>query len=237
MCFHNSMNKNAQQLADRYGRKTDIAEIYRDIIDERYHVNAFSNPLCYAVTDSDELQAYYWGLIPFWERSQEGADHIRRMTYNAKSETVFEKPSFREPIRTKRCLIPSTGYFEYHHNEDKTTTPYFIFLRNQQVFSMAGIHDSWTNPATGQIINTFSIITTQANLLTSEIHNGGKSPHRMPVILSSEDEKTWLDNSLNKNGIIELMKPFRFDKMDAYPITNDFIKMQPNDPKIIDQIY
>lgn len=236
MCFHNSMSAKAQKLASRYGLKTDIVEIYENILNERYHVNAFSNPLCYVVTDSDELQAFNWGLIPFWEKTLKDAEKVRTMTYNARSESIFEKPSFREPIKSKRCIIPSTGYFEYHHNTDKSTTPYYIFLRSQEIFSMAGIYDTWENKENGDIYSTFSIITTDANSFTAKIHNGGKNPHRMPVILSKEDEKNWIDPHLPKEDIIELMKPYNPEDMNAYTIDRNFLKKHPNDPGIIEKL-
>jgi len=229
------MSAKAQKLASRYGLKTDVVEIYKDILNERYHVNAFSNPLCYAVTDSDELEAFYWGLIPFWEKTLKDAEKVRTMTYNARSETVFEKPSFREPIKSRRCIIPSTGYFEYHHNTDKSTTPYYIFLKSQEIFSMAGIYDTWEDKENGDIYSTFSIITTEANPLTAKIHNGGKNPHRMPVILSREDESKWIDRNLSREDVIELMKPYKEGDMDAYPINSNFIKKNPNDESIIEK--
>ncbi|WP_029905286.1 SOS response-associated peptidase [Prevotella sp. 10(H)] len=235
MCFYISMNKNAQTLASRYGLKTDILESYQDILNEHYQINAFTNPLCYVVTNSEELHAFNWGLIPHWERTPQDADKIRAMTYNARSESIFEKPSFREPIRSKRCLVPSTGYFEYHHNADSSTTPYFIYLKNTEIFSIAGIYDSWKNPANGDIINTFSIITTEANSFTAEIHNGGKNPNRMPVILSPMDEKQWIDSSLNREGIIELMKPYDASLMDAHAVRRDFLKLDTRDERVIER--
>lgn len=236
MCYHYSMFADSQKLASHYKLKTDLVKIYEDILKGRYHINAFSNPLCYTVTESNELQTFYWGLIPFWEKTLEDAEKVRTMTYNARSETIFEKASFKEPIKSKRCLIPSTGYFEYHHNTDKSTSPYYIFLRGQEIFSMAGIYDTWENKQNGDIYSTFSIITTDANPLVSEIHNGGRNSHRMPVILSRKDEKQWLETNLTKEDIKELMIPFDAGLMDAYRIDNNFIKKHPNDESIIEKI-
>ncbi len=127
MCFHNSLSKKVSSLAARYGRKTDIVEIYRDILDEQYHVNAFNFPLYPIITASDEIQVYRWGLIPFWVKSEEDAGEIRKMTLNARADTLFQKPSFRESVRRKRCLIPSTGYFEWRHEKNKKI-PYYIYI-------------------------------------------------------------------------------------------------------------
>lgn len=229
------MSKKAQEVAARYGRKTDIIEIVKEIIEEKYHINAFTNPDCAVITSDEEIQDFKWGLIPFWAQDEEKAKGIRKMTYNARSETIFKLPSFREPILKKRCLIPSTGYFEYHHNEDESTTPYYIYLPDEEIFSMAGIYDVWHDKETGEILQTFSIITTDANKLTGEIHNGGKNARRMPVILSKADEEKWLDPKLAKEQIEALMKPFDTKLMDAYAIQSNFIKKNPKDKTILEK--
>lgn len=229
MCFHNSMSAKAIKLAARYGRKSDIVEIYRDILDEQYHVNAFNYPKFPIITESDEVQVFNWGLIPYWTKDRNSADEIKRMTLNARADTIFEKPSFREPIMKKRCLIPSTGYFEWRH-EAKKKIPYFIFLKDEPIFSMAGIYDSWLDKETGEEKRTFSIITTDANPLTDYIHN---TKHRMPAILSKEEEEIWLDASLSKTDIESLLNPYEAAMMDAYIIENDFIKKASTDPSIL----
>ncbi len=233
MCFHNSMNKRVRDLASRYGRRTDLLEITRDIINEQYRISAYSHPLCAIVTADEEIQAFHWGLIPFWTKDLKSAKEILKGTINARSETLFEKPSYRSLIRRKRCLIPSTGYFEHHHNEDKTTTPYFIYLKEQEIFSMGGLYDEWLNPETGEVVKTFTQITTPANKLTGAIHNGGKNPYRMPLIFSKEEEEKWLDPGLSKEAIIAMMHPFPERKMSAYTINNDFLKKPSTDQSII----
>lgn len=229
MCFHNSMNAKAIKLAARYGRKSDIVEIYQDILDEQYHVNAFNFPKYPIITQSDEVQVFNWGLIPFWTKNEKSADEIKRMTLNARADTIFEKPSFREPIMKKRCIVPSTGYFEWRHEGTKKI-PYFIYLKDEPIFSMAGIYDRWLDKETGEERDTFSIITTGTNPLTDYIHN---TKHRMPAILSKEDEEKWLDTSLSKTEIEVLLKPYEVDKMDAYVIESDFIKKMPTDSTIL----
>lgn len=232
MCFHNSMSAKAVKLAARYGRKSDIIEIVQDIISEQYHVNAFNFPKYPIITDSDEVEVFNWGLIPFWVKTEEDAEDIRKMTLNARADTIFEKPSFREAILRKRCIVPSTGYFEWHHEGGKKI-PYYIFLKDQPIFSMAGIYDTWLNKETGAEHSTFSIITTDANPLTDYIHN---VKHRMPAILSPEDEERWLQPDLSKAEISSLLKPYDADLMDAYTIDNDFIKKAPTDPSIINRV-
>lgn len=227
------MSKKAKELAARYGRNLSIVEIAEKIIkeQEQYRVNAFSFPEYPIITPDSEVQSFRWGLIPFWVKDEKQADEIKRMTLNARADTIFQKPSFREPIMKKRCIVPSTGYFEWRHEGDKKI-PYYIYVKEEPIFSMAGIYDSWMDKATGEVVNSFSIITTDANPLTDYIHN---TKHRMPAILSQEDEEKWLDPSLMKSEIEQLLLPFPSDRMDAYIIDNDFLKKPGNDPAILDK--
>ena len=233
MCFYNSMSKKAQQLAARYGRKSDIIEIAKEILEEQYRQAAFTNPDCAIVTTSEELEVRKWGLIPFWCKTEEDAEKMRKFTYNARSETVFELPSFRGPILSKRCIVPSTGYFEWRHETDGTKTPYFIFVKDLEIFSFAGVCDSWHNKQTGKVINTFSILTTQANELTGFIHNNPKTGNRMPVILEPEQEERWLDPALKRPEIASLLRTFDAERMDAHTIKSDFLKRNPKDSSIL----
>lgn len=232
MCFHNSMSKKARELAARYGRKSDVVEIVQDIINEQYHINAFSFPWCPIVTRSEELQVFNWGLIPHWIKSASDAQQIRTMTLNARADTLFIKPSFRESINKRRCLVPSTGYFEWRHEKNKKQ-PYCIFVKEEAVFSMAGIYDTWIDPITGEQQTTFSIITTEANPLASYIHN---TKMRMPAILAPQDEEGWLHPGLTKTEIEQLLIPFDAELMDAYKINNDFLHKSSTDRSILKAI-
>jgi len=229
------MNRSIRSLARRYGRKSDIIEIAQDIISKQYHVNAFTFPPTPVITRDEEIQLYDWGLIPFWTKTEEDAKNIRQFTLNARAETLFSKPSFREPVRHRRCLIPSTGYFEWHH-EGKQKTPYYIFLKDEKIFSIAGIYDVWRNPVTGKDHYTFAMITTGANSLTGAIHNGGKNPHRMPAILTLEEEELWLNPTLTEKEIGSLLQPVNEKRMDAYIIENNFLRKNPEDPSIIKRV-
>lgn len=228
------MSAKATKLAARYGRNLSVVEIAEKILkeQEQYRVNAFNFPDCPIVTAEQELQNFRWGLIPFWVKDEKQADEIKRVTLNARANTIFQKPSFREPIRSKRCLVPSTGYFEWRHEGDRKI-PYYIYLKDESIFSMAGIYDEWLEKKTGEIIKTFSIITTEANPLTDYIHN---TKHRMPAILNQEDEEKWLDPKLEKSDIEQLLLPFPADLMDAYVIDRDFLKKPVDDPTILDKV-
>lgn len=232
MCFHNSMSAKATKLAARYGRGLSVVEIAEKILEEqKYHANAFNFAPYPIITSAPHVQFFNWGLIPSWTRSEKEAEDIRKFTINSRADTAFDKPSFREPILRRRCLVPSTGYFEWRHEEGKKI-PYFIFLPGEEIFSMAGIYDIWHNKETGEDLSTFSIITTEANSLTDYIHN---TKHRMPVILPKENEKDWLNPLLSKEDISSLLVPFEANLMDAYVIRNDFLRKRADDPSILDK--
>ena len=233
MCFYNSQSKRVLDLAKRYGRKTDILEMVQEILDEQYKITAFANPYSAIITSNPSIQVAKWGLIPAWIKSEEEAGKIRKMTINARSDTVFELPSFRVPILKKRCLIPSTGYFEYHH-EGKNAIPYYIFLKNEDIFSLGGLYETWLNPVSKELLQTFTVLTVPANELCAKIHNGGKTPFRMPLIIDKVNEEQWLDSSLNADDIKSFLLPFDSHKMDAYPISKDFLKKSPMDSSIIE---
>lgn len=249
MCFYNSMSKRALALAKKYGKKTDVVEIYKEIIEEKRRngelvedatenascITAFPRKNhrgeaiykdCSIITADDQIQVMQWGLIPDWiylksdsptdvEKALKDVDAWRRRTFNARSEDIFEKQTFREPILRRRCIIPSTGYYEYHHNADGSTTPYFLYYEDAEdgILSMGGIWNLWVHPVTGEKVSTFSIITTPANRIAGEVHNGGSNPGRMPLILEEEEIGSWLDRKLARGGVLELMKTFRVEGM------------------------
>ena len=223
MCFFNAQNKRALELAKRYGRRSDIVEMAREIIEEQKVHKAFLHPDCIIVTSNEQLQTAQWGMIPFWVREAAQAESIRKLTANAKSETVFTLSSFRIAIKKHRCLIPSTGFYEYHH-EGKEAIPYQIHLRDRDIFSLAGIYDDWRHPKTKEIVKTFSVLTVPANELCKHIHNGGRNAGRMPAILSIEDENRWLDPDLKEEEIKCLLKAYESSLMDAHVMEKDFLR-------------
>jgi putative SOS response-associated peptidase YedK len=138
---------------------------------------------------------YHWGLVPSWGKDID----LRKNTLNARVETIEEKPSFKN-VTNNRCLIIGSSYFEWHWNDEKgkSKDKYQIFSCEDELFAFAGIYSSWVNPANGEIYNSFSMITTQANKQMEYIHNHKK---RMPVILHQKDESDWLNGSLGINDI------------------------------------
>lgn len=207
------MLETPQQLATRYGKLADNLIKSPQPVTGKRMVNAFTFPQYPIITLSPEIEIFNWGLIPSWVKSEADASALRKFTLNARADTIFQKPSFRESIMKRRCIVPSTGYYEWHH-ENGTKTPYYIYLRNEPIFSMGGIYDTWCDTTTGEIRTTFSIITTDANPLTAEIHNTKK---RMPLIFSREQELQWLDTSLSAHDVETMLRTFPETNMHAQP--------------------
>jgi len=170
-----------------------------------------------------ELSFFRWGLIPFWAKDAS----IGNKLINARGELIAEKASFKNAFKRRRCLVPADAFYEWRSMEtSKEKIPYRIFLPNQGVFSMAGLWEQWKNPE-GEAVNTFTIVTTTPNELMAEIHN------RMPVILSKEDEKNWLQET-DEQKLLSLIKPFPAKLMSAYRISNLVNSVRNNSPKIIE---
>ncbi|MCK5343851.1 MAG: SOS response-associated peptidase, partial [Candidatus Heimdallarchaeota archaeon] len=182
-----------------------------------YYINAFDMPQhpVIANDDTEQFHIMHWGLIPFWVKNPFDAEKIRTKTMNARAETLFEKPSFRQAIIKRRCLIPADGFFEWRNYLGRNY-PYYIRLKNQEIFSLAGIWERWTNKESKEIVETFSVITCDANPLMQKVHNKKK---RMPVILNKEDEMDYLHDDLSKNEIEEFLVPYPDELMEVYTIS------------------
>lgn len=192
-------------MAQRYKERADSNEVQRQM----NLVNGFTFPEMPVITNIG-MELKKWGLIPFWSKD----DKIRQYTLNARAETIFEKPSFKNRIMSQRCLVPANGYFEWKQERTRKQ-PYFIHMKNQESFSFAGLWDVWTNKATGEIISTYSIITTEANPFLATIHNTKK---RMPVMLASDMEFSWIEGELSKMEIMDFFEPVDETKVEAFPV-------------------
>ena len=186
MCFHSKQSESAQEVENRYNATIDDLMEFK----QQNHINGFDYPKTPIITDEKPniITHYNWGMIPSWAKDNE----IRKYTLNAKIETVNEKPSFKNSVN-KRCLVISNGFYEWKwlDSKGKIKNKYEIGLPNEELFSFAGLYSEWVDTTTGEIKQTYTILTTEANPLMAEIHNTKK---RMPVVLKKEDEVKWLEH-------------------------------------------
>ena len=161
-------------------------------------VSGFAHPLLPVITEDDPktIQLFKWGLIPVWAKEDKAAE-LARMTLNAREDTIFEKPSFKDSIVNHRCLLLIDGFYEWRH-EGKAKIPYYITLSDQKPFALGCIYSVWKGQP------TFSIVTTAANPIMEYIHN---TKERMPLMLSHQEQRRWIDPELTKAEIKELMQP------------------------------
>jgi putative SOS response-associated peptidase YedK len=162
-----------------------------------------------ATTDSRhrELTFLNWSLIPSWAEDPKIGDWM----INARSETAADKPSFRSAFRKRRCLIPTDGFYEWQKNGGKKQ-PFFIHRADAKPFAFAGLWEHWEGD--GQVIESCTILTTEANELMRPLHD------RMPVILQPEDYDRWLDPRLDKPEAVQpLLRPYPSEALAAYPVT------------------
>ena len=197
MCFNisiiNSNNSIEKQLNAVFD--TDF------IIEPQNHISAFSNSLIPVITSENrkKIQLYQWGLIPSWVKDRIQANEIRKLTYNAKSETITEKPSFRNSINNKKCLIIADGFYEWQSTITGKVCHFITYPKNE-VFTFAGIWSNWVDESTGEFINSVSIMTQKANKMMSRIHNIKK---RQPIILHKENRMKWFDSQQNYESILD----------------------------------
>ena len=213
MCYNVSTKKVSKETEKQFKAKIDPSMT----VPAHYYVSGFTQPLVPVISalKPELITAFNWGLIPDFCKTDLDAKDMQAKTLNAKSETVFTLPSFKNSIREKRCLVIVDGFYEWR-TIGKQKYPYFIQYKDHEVFAMGGIFNDWVNRQTGEQTHTFSIITTPANALMSKIHN---DKMRMPFILPKGTERDWLNPNLKDNEIVDLMKPLAEGELEAYTIS------------------
>ncbi|MGA7828089.1 MAG: SOS response-associated peptidase, partial [Geobacteraceae bacterium] len=155
-----------------------------------------------------ELALLRWGLIPSWTKDVSRSG----LAINARSETVDEKPTFRQAFRHRRCIIPASGFFEWK-KDDTSKQPYHIRLKSRQILGLAGIWERWISNK-GESMETCAILTVSSNSLIRTIHD------RMPVIIRPEDYSCWLNPDSNKSFRVKsLCVAYPSELMEMYPVS------------------
>jgi len=160
--------------------------------------------------DSKILRLMQWGLVPSWAKEAS----IGYKMINARAETLTQKPSFKKSFKQRRCLVLADGFYEWRKGTGgRTKIPLRFVLKNREPFAFAGLWDTWQKPD-GDLLHSFTIITTESNELIRPIHD------RMAVMLRQEDEAKWLDPDLKDvEQLIPLLKPYPSDQMEGYEVS------------------
>ncbi len=168
-----------------------------------------------------ELVPMRWGLVPSWWKKKAKETPA---TFNARGETVAEKPMFRAAFKRSRCLIPASGYYEWKRTETGKQ-PYYFSTENGSPLTIAGLWDEWKDIETGEPLKSCTMIITEANKFVSEYHD------RMPVLLQPKDFDSWLTG----NAGIEVLKPAPNDYLQTYPVSRrvNSSRAPSDDPTLI----
>jgi putative SOS response-associated peptidase YedK len=173
----------------------------------RYNV-APTQPMPVVVRNSpNRLVEMQWGLIPSWSKEPQ----VKFSTINARAETLTTSPVFRGPFKSRRCLVPASGFYEWRKTSDGKQ-PFYIRLHDGELFAFAGLYDVW-HDAEGNELYSYTIITTKPNDVVATIHN------RMPVILQRDDEDAWLSKDADPAQLRQLLAPYPADAMEAYMVS------------------
>ena len=204
MCGRYVINEDADLLARYF-------EIDRIVADPVASYNVAPTDEVYAVAEHRGhrlLGTFRWGLIPPWALDSKGPPNI-----NARAETVATKPTFRDSLRYRRCILAASGFFEWGP-KDEGRIPHYVTMSDGRPMALAGIWASWKNPETGERIRSCSIITTSANRAMAPVHS------RMPVILESRRWDLWLDRGTTSAEAVQpLLKPIPSHQITLYPVT------------------
>ena len=186
---------------DQMATRAEVKEIFNvgiDNADQFYQgsfVSGFDHPNLPIITNDNLTKITThstWGLMPSWAKLEQMS--FRNGKLNARIDEIDSTPSYQN-ITSNRCLIISTGFYEWRWLDDKgkEKEKYHIVSQTDKIFCFAGLFDSWANPTTGEIVNSYTMVTTEANEIMSYVHNHKK---RMPIMLKRKDELSWLDKSV-----------------------------------------
>ncbi len=204
MCGRYTLRTRLNQLLDLYAAGSQIEW------EPRFNIAPTQQVVAVRATpdaDARELVLLRWGLVPFWADDPK----IGNRMINARAETLAEKPSFKNALKRRRCLILADGVYEWR-KEGTSKQPYFIHMKDDRPFALAGLWERWKK--SDPPLETCTIVTTSANSLLSDLHD------RMPVILTDADAAVWLDPEIEQpEPLLSLLDPYPDDEMEAYPIS------------------
>jgi len=223
-------------MCGRYGISVTKKEL-NEYLNEHYHIEVLDENITlprYNIGPGQEVISLIndgtkyrvgllkWGLVPSWSKDE----RIGSKMINAREETLSQKPSFKKSFVQRRCIIIADGFFEWYRTTS-TKTPYYFYLKNNKIFGFAGLWTSYERED-GSKLHTCTIVTTKANSLMQDIHD------RMPVILTEESAKIWLDpNIRDLNALQSLLTQYDSEEMQLHQVSTRVNKVENDDSEII----
>lgn len=216
MCSRYSIATTAEKLEKRFNIEAD------ERFQPRY--NASPTQLLPVITSESPqgFSFFYWGMSPPFSKDKT----LSSKFYNSKSETIAEKQSQKNALLTRRCLVPANGYYEWKQLSKKSKIPYYVALQTQDPFAFAGIWEEFEDEH-DETVHTFSIMTTAANKTISSIHD------RMPVILTADSEKIWLDEKSSFENLMQVLSPYPSEKIFLHTVSSRVNSLANDGPELI----
>ena len=216
MCGRYSLTRPIKTIAEHFGAREIPWEA-----PPRYNVAPSQIlPVVIQGPEGRRLDRMRWGLVPSWARSPE----IGNRMINARSETVTEKPAFRNSFKSRRCLVPADGFYEWRR-EAEGKTPYYIRLKTGDLFAFAGLWAEWN--ANGTPLRTYTILTAPANRRLQPLHE------RMPVILLPGQYDLWMQAGAPPDSLKSLLAPLEQDLLEFYPVSRHVNSPKNDDPECL----
>jgi putative SOS response-associated peptidase YedK len=218
VCGRFTSSQRRETIAERF--QVGVPESYR----ERYNLAPAQPALIVRERDGEhEALMARWGLLPHWAKDE----RIAYKLINARAETLAEKPAFRSLLGRHRCLVVADGFYEWRPGAGGKKEPIHFRLADGAPFAFAGLWTSRTDPASGELVESCTIVTTQPNRLVAPVHD------RMPVILPPEVEHDWLDPALSKEHALALLEPYAAELMTALPASTRVNSVRNDDASVL----
>ena len=230
MCGRMVLTRSAREIAEAFDLASDPADYE---LGPRYNV-APSQDVVTIRADAQggrAMASLHWGLLPSWAKERSTAYRM----INARSETASEKPSFRSALRARRCIVPADGFYEWQQpgkvpGQGKATKrPHYFRSPSGNLLGIAGLWETWADRATGEVVESCTLLTTAANADVRPVH------HRMPVFLAPADHALWLDPQCSDVSLLEpLMVPAEAGYLEAIEVGTRVNNPRNEDPRCIE---
>lgn len=227
MCGRVTLTSSAAELAEQFDLEAEIGEAALALLGPRYNI-APSQDIATVREDRDgqrELSFERWGLVPHWAKDVS----IGNRLINARAETVASKPAFRDAFKSRRCVVPVDGFYEWtgHASERR---PHVFRRRDGRMFGIAGLYERWLGEG-GEVVDSCTLITTEANQIVAPFHD------RMPVILAADDYRPWLDRKRGDEdaagSLLPLLAPCPNDWLESRPVSTRINNVRNDDPECL----
>jgi putative SOS response-associated peptidase YedK len=225
MCGRYVRRSDKQKIAEYFHANPNPAEL--PMPDADYNIAPTTHqPIIRQSKETGEREMILarWGLVPFFTKDLNDIKGLS--TINARAETIMKAPTWREPFKKRRCLIPASAFYEWPKEGKPPKQPYAFEMANAKPFAFAGLWDAWKD-GEGHWLQSFAIVTTEANELMTKIHP------RMPVILHARDYDRWLNREETEQLPIDLLRPFESEEMEVYEANPKVNNVRNNGPEMM----